>query len=260
MGNGKQAAMSERGKKRTGCADVAGHRQRGSMLVLGISTLVITILLLGFVVNYGYWNYKKSLITDVASAVAEIGIRNQLTYRAASAPPTNVMVDEIVAEQDLIEQLNELGIGYEFGLTEAGVYTSQGGDPDPATQPFNTMRVQVCTPLDDITGSFVLLDRETCVYAEAQFEVNNDCYCNHVACPNSKYSGPLAGLNKGVCMLGCTVSSLLSAVVHLLFTLSLSDLIIALDCILDTLVISVNSIVEWVLGTDAIKLTYTRYT
>jgi hypothetical protein len=61
-------------------------------------------------------------------------------------------------------------------------------------------------------------------------------------------------------MLGCTVGSLLGAVLNLLFTLSLSDLIIALDCILDTLVISVNTVVEWVLGTDAIKLTYTRYT
>jgi len=260
MGNGKQTAISERGNRRTGYADIAGQRQRGSMLVLGISTLFIAILLLGFVVNYGYWNFKKSLIADVASAVAEAGIRNQLTYRAASAPPTKVMVDEIVAEQELIEQLNDLGIGYEFGLTEDGVYTSRGGDPDPTIQPFNTMRVQVCTPLDDITGSFVLLDRETCVYAEAQFEVNNDCYCNHVVCPNSKYSGPLAGLNKGLCMLGCTVGSLLGAVLNLLFTLSLSDLVIALDCILDTLVISVNTVVEWVLGTNAIKLTYTRYT
>jgi hypothetical protein len=256
MGNSKQTAISEKGNRRTGCADVAGHRQRGSMLVLGLGTLLFTILLLGFVVNYGHWNYKKSLIADVASAIAEAGIRNQLTYRAASEPPTDAMVEEMVAEQELIEQLNELGIGYEFGLTEDGVYTSRGSDPDPAIQPFNTMRVQVCTPLDDITGSFVLLDRETCVYAEAQFEVNNDCFCNHVVCPNSKYSG----LGKGLCMLGCTVGSLLGAVLNLLFTLSLSDLIIALDCILDTLVISVNTVVEWVLGTDAIKLTYTRYT
>ena len=245
---------------------LCGRHQRGSMLVVAISSVLVATLMLGFVVNFSHWQEQKNLIADVAEVVADAGIRNQLTYRAASNPPTNEMIDAMVVEQDLLARLHQLDIGYEFGLTQGTTYISRGGDPDPATEPFNTMRVEVCTPLNDITGNFNLPSGKTCIYAESRFDLDaiDDCRCDHVVCPDSSYHNPL---NKSLCMLGCTVGSLLGAAVNTVFDVlfsglstSLGNLLIALDCVLETLVISVNKLVEWVLGDDSVQLTYTRYT
>jgi hypothetical protein len=189
MGNSKQTAISEKGNRRTGCADVAGHRQRGSMLVLGISTLLFTILLLGFVVNYGHWQYKKTMVADAAEALAKPILKNQMIYREMQKtdpdyPDTEALVDQIIGE----EIQPPFGATAEFNFwrgEEEEEPEFVGEDPDPSVESerFNIARVEVCTPLDDISGLFTLADNEICMTAEALIPEER-CVCD----------GPLSSL------------------------------------------------------------------
>jgi hypothetical protein len=223
---------------------------------MALAVLVVCILLLGFGVNLGFWSYKKVVVADAAEAIVKAAIKNQLTYREAGNPSTRSMIDDMVADLALADRLHTVTIGYEFGVDDGSGFVSVGGDPDPKTTPFNAVRLQLCTPLDDITGSFTLGNEEACVQAEASFTVSNDCRCNYMVCPTTEYSG----LGRTLCLLGCVVGSALRGVLELLFTLNLAQLLIALDCVLDSLVVSLNTTFVWLLGPEAAQLEYHRYT
>lgn len=297
MGSGKQTAMNVRGNKRTGCADVAGQRQRGSMLVLGISTLVITVLLLGFVVNYGHWQYQKTMVADAAEALAKPILKNQMIYREMGYPDTEALVEQIIGE----EIQPPFGVTAEFNFWrgeegEEPEYVAEDPDPSVESERFNIARVEVCTPLDDISGLFTLADNEICMTAQA-FIPDEECLCegslstlvdNVVISPLKKV---LDGLKDTTCKLlgiGCPkagsflndildqgtalvcdvehtadetlrfVSTLLHAAEEGdLGSVNTTPLLEAVDCLLVETVVTVDKALVGVLGPDVIRVTYT---
>lgn len=227
------------------------RQQRGSVVVLALLALTTVVVLFALGVSVSFWMFKRGLVTDAAEAIAPPALRNQMTYRRMGNPNTETMIEEMAAEARLQERLHDVIIGVEFGYDDGSGFVPVGRNPNPATTAFNVARVQVCTPLDDVTGTFQLgEDRFTCAVATARVPVTEDCYCNHAVCASYH------GLAKVTCLLGCTLGYTLSGLLHTLFTLDLGQLLDALDCVFESLVMTVDSTVTWVLGPDIIRIEY----
>ena len=262
------------------------QRQHGNMLVLGASALVICVLLLAVGINLGFWSYKKVMVADAAEALAKPIFRSQIVDRAN----TEAMVRDIVtSDLELDRRLHDVRVEYVFSRgSAASGWTQLGRNPNPADDPFNRVEVLVCTTMTDVTGLFTLPEaegggpRQICQLGEARIEEPPDCLCTgalssvldslvgalrSLLCIIPLLCGVVEKLNPvldagldAVCNLEATLESAVRFLANLLQEgLSAGDLqkvLDAVDCLLKSVVVTVDTTLVTVLGENAIRIEY----